>query len=174
MAQFRFARDDEPAPEDPVNHGVSIAVRATGVVLLLVGLGVAIRVMFEAWGLYAEPVRIERLAAAIERGSGLDKALNAQRPAALEPKGLASLEPPEVPGAPGATPLRAAAAGDAEPQPEIRLSYFVAWAVAVVLLLLVGRLSIAAIRTGGELALYDLRLKEIARSLVREAARGKN
>ena len=38
-------------------------------------------------------------------------------------------------------------------------------------LLLVGRLAIAAVRTGGELALYDVQVKKLARARIEERAR---
>ena len=45
-----------------------------------------------------------------------------------------------------------------------------AWLIAILLLLLVGRLAIAAVRTGGELALYDVQVKKLARALIKERA----
>jgi hypothetical protein len=53
----------------------------------------------------------------------------------------------------------------------LRLSYFIAWPIVMLLLLLVGRLAMAAIKTGGELALYDVQIRRFARELMREAVR---
>ena len=41
--------------------------------------------------------------------------------------------------------------------------------VAILLLMLIGRLSIAAVKAGGELVLYDLHIKRFVRELLREA-----
>lgn len=50
---------------------ITIIVRLLGMVVLLVGLYIGIKVVFEAWHLYEEPQRIERFAKAIEQGSNL-------------------------------------------------------------------------------------------------------
>ena len=52
-----------------------------------------------------------------------------------------------------------------------RISYFIAWVIDLLLLLLLARISIMAIRTGGELALYDAQIKRLARQIVQ--AKGK-
>ncbi|MGH6636283.1 MAG: hypothetical protein ACRED0_09190, partial [Gammaproteobacteria bacterium] len=44
-----------------------------------------------------------------------------------------------------------------------KLSYFAAWGIVIMLLLLIGRLAMIAIKTGGELALYDRHVKHLAR-----------
>jgi hypothetical protein len=51
---------------------LSIVVRLLGMVMLLIGLFVGIKVIFQAWDLYKEPQNIERFADAIEQGSDLD------------------------------------------------------------------------------------------------------
>jgi hypothetical protein len=53
----------------------------------------------------------------------------------------------------------------------IRVSYFFAWMIVLLLLLLIARISLAAIKTGGELVLYDMQIKQFARTLVRESSR---
>ena len=55
--------------------------------------------------------------------------------------------------------------------PELRFSYFVAWMIAILLLLLIGRLALGAVRTGGELALYDVKVGKLARALLRERSK---
>jgi hypothetical protein len=54
-----------------------------------------------------------------------------------------------------------------------RLSYFVAWVISLLLLMLIGRLAIAAIKTGGELVLYDRHVQQLAREIVRESRRAR-
>ncbi|MGE0385068.1 MAG: hypothetical protein AB7Q97_10085 [Gammaproteobacteria bacterium] len=164
MNRFQF-REDEP--EEPAAARWSrTAVRMTGIVLLAVGLLVALMTVAEAWGLYGDPARIERLARAIEKGSNLDAALASRHAADADaaPRG-----PIADDLSAGQDPAPALEPPDAH-EPQVRLSYFAAWIVAILLLLLIGRLGIAFIRAGCELALYDLRLKQIQ---AREAAAGK-
>ena len=126
----------------------SIIVRAFGFLLMIIGLWIGLKAINEAWGLYKEPQNIERFASAIEKGSNLDKA-------------LATARTDGESGANGA-PAQDSVLG-------FRLSYFVAWVLAILLLMLVGRLALAAVKTGGELALYDMQIKKLAKLLVQEA-----
>jgi hypothetical protein len=152
MNRFSF-QESEAHGDSPVLGRVEqilvIVVRSVGLILLLVGLFVALGVIGEAWALYEDPRPIEKLAAAIERDSMLDAALAPRRPAS-------EAADPALPGSLAE-----------ERTPAFRLSYFVAWAIALLLLMLVGRLSIAAVKTGGELALYDLQLRQLGRRLMR-------
>ncbi|MDA0822941.1 MAG: hypothetical protein O3C28_11020 [Proteobacteria bacterium] len=123
---------------------------------MIVGLWIGLKVINEAWSLYKHPQNIERLARAIESGSNLDKALTAKAPDNLSESADAS----------EASDDRVREVNTAL---GFRLSYFVAWIIAILLLMLVGRLSIAAIKTGGELALYDLQIKRFAKYLADQA-----
>jgi hypothetical protein len=148
----------EPEPESAgvwgaVNQTVALLTRLLGVGVLVVGLWTAVSVILEAWGLYREPARIERFADAIERGSNLDR-LFAPR------AGAAPAEAPAIP-APPATPA----------EDSLRLSYFIAWIVVLLLLFVIGSLGMAAISTGGQLALYDLQVRRFSRQVVREIRR---
>ena len=49
----------------------------------------------------------------------------------------------------------------------IRFSYFFAWGIVLLLLLLTGSLSLSAIKIGGQLALYDSQIKQFAQELIR-------
>lgn len=166
-----------------VDVALQVVVRGSGLLLLGIGMFIAIKVVFEAWGLYHDPTPVERFATRIEQGSQLDAALFASRPseAEAEPASLApepleamDLEPlegvrPRAGGSsrPPPAPSRPVAA-KAEPEPPapgLRLSYFAAWAIILMLLLLVGRLAIAAIATGGQLALYDVQLRRVLASI---------
>lgn len=102
---------------------VSLVVRMLGVGLLLIGLWTAMEVVVEAWALYREPQRLAHLAVAIEQATGVD---------ALLGSGVASSEP-------------------GTPAP--RLSFMLALFFAPVLLFTAGYLAMAAVRTGGQLAL---------------------
>jgi len=157
MARYQF-NDDEARTDwsewgSRVSHAV---VRGFGFVLMLVGLWISLAVIGEAWSLYRQPVKVERLALAIEQGSNLDQALSRVSQNTQQPSEAAA-----------ATTTPSAAAEQAG----FRMTYFVAWIIAILLLMLVGRLSIAAVKTGGELVLYDGQFRKFARELVREAAK---
>ena len=136
---------------------LSIVVRLLGLVMLLIGLFIGIKVIFEAWDLYKEPHNIERFADAIEQGSHLDVM-------------LAKFTPQPKPKAVNNETMTQQLAPKAETSSEsLRLTYFLAWVIAILLLMVVGGLASSAIRTGGQLALYDLQVKRFARQLIAEA-----
>lgn len=165
MARYQFEPESEA--EGILSRGTQIAhtvVRACGFVLLSVGLWIALAVIAEAWSLYQEPQKVERFALAIEQGSHLDRAL------ANTTSGRALASEEDTPAELGARARVSPATGAAD-NPEgasFRLSYFVAWILIILLLMLIGRLAIAAVKTGGELVLYDLHVKRFVRELLRE------
>jgi len=134
---------------------LSIIVRLFGLALLVIGLYIGIKVIFEAWHLYEQPQRIERFADAIEHGSNLDALLASvtsdKPPSLLEQSNTA------VP-----TPAK-------KTTPQLKMTYFLAWGIVVVLLMVIGSLASTAIKTGGQLALYDLQVKQIAKQLLTDA-----
>jgi len=157
VARYQF--DDVGQPSNWIENTTQIAqlvVRSVGFILMFVGLWIGLKVINEAWSLYQQPQNIERFARAIEMGSNLDKALSATN----------THKSPIDPTMPNATGDQIQEINEAL---GFRLSYFVAWVIAILLLMLVGRLSIAAIKTGGELALYDLQIKHFAKVLIRQA-----
>ena len=165
MARYQFEPESEA--EGILSRGTQIAhtvVRACGFVLLSVGLWIALAVIAEAWSLYQEPQKVERFALAIEQGSHLDRAL------ANTTSGRALASEEDTPAELGARARVSPATGAAD-NPEgasFRLSYFIAWILIILLLMLIGRLAIAAVKTGGELVLYDLHVKRFVRELLRE------
>ncbi len=160
MARYQF-NDDGTAP-DWRERGEQLSqfvTRGFGFVLMLVGLWISLAVIAEAWSLYKNPVNIERLAKAIERGSNLDRALS--RVGAAEHGALDEAAP-------------SSGSGGGQVDADVlgfRMTYFVAWVVAILLLMLIGRLALGAVKTGGELVLHEAQIKKFARELVREAAR---
>jgi len=161
VARYQF--DSEAEGEGLVSRGTRVAqvvVRGSGFVLLAVGLWIALAVISEAWSLYQEPQRVERFAVAIEQGSHLDRALAASS-TGRSAAGDEASNPAEV-------LERAQAAGSPAEGTGFRLSYFIAWVITILLLMLIGRLAIAAVKTGGELVLYDLQIKRFVRELMRE------
>lgn len=139
--------------EDTSKNLMSIVVRCIGLFLLLAGIWVAIQVMLEALDLYRKPQQIERFAIAIERGSNIDKSLVSIRKQVSNQSRSNETSSSEV----------------NRTSNDIRISYFFAWAIVLLLLLLIGRISLTAIKTGGELVLYDMQIKQFARMLVKES-----
>lgn len=149
----------------------SVIVRLIGMLILFVGLYVGLKVILEAWGLYQSPERIEPFAAAIERGSNIDRIFSAtvkrisseiSEDVVMPSAGEAHVSE--------ATPARASAAA---PDKTLRLSYFAAWLIAMMLFLIIGSLAMSAISTGGRLALYDTEMRKFSRQVVREFQRYK-
>ncbi len=126
---------------------LSIVVRLCGLMLLFIGMWIAIQVFNEALSLYREPGNIERMAAAIEKGSNIDKSIVPIRDSILGEEGTESKPDASANG--------------------FRISYFIAWVVDLLLLLLLARIAIMAVKTGGELALYDAQVKRFARHLIK-------
>lgn len=137
----------EPEPLSVMETLLGVVVRAVGLVVLVVGLWVGVKVVFEAWALYQDPQRIESFAQAVDAGSNLDGMV----------AGLARSV-----GAPAPADGQAGGGGS------LRLSYFAAWFIALLLMFVVGSLAMAAITTGGQLALYDLQFRRYSRHVLKE------
>ena len=124
----------EPDLLDRAGTVLGMCVRLIGLALLCVGIAVALKVVSEAFLLYNQPQSIERFALAVERGSNLD----------------AALAPVEEADGTEASSRRG--------PPPLRLSYFAAWIVVLMLLLVVSGIAMSIIVTGGRLALGGLTL----------------
>ncbi len=164
MAYYHRDNPEQVTRVATVIQFTEIFVRLAGVLLLLVGLVVGIQVIMEAWDLYRSPEHIERFSWAIEKGTNLDKSI-----AALTKSPLPSSKTSE----PGEQLDQAARSPDTQAYVDesIKLSYLLAWIIAILLLMLIGRLALAAIKTGGELALYDREVKGFARTLLKETSK---
>jgi hypothetical protein len=167
--------DDDPeqsfGTSNIVNRFLEFFVRASGIFLLVIGLVLGFMVLKEAWLLYNQPTNIERFVVAIEHGSNLDRvfAPPAEPAAMVDSDSNTDLPdyqqgPPEQRIASRPTPVTGGFT-------DFRLAYFPAWFIAIVLLLLIGRLAIAAVKTGGELALFNVLTKKAVRELLREIRR---
>lgn len=168
MAQFQF---EQEAPRESTVLGTAgvvldIVVRLLGVALLIVGLWLALTVVREAWSLYEQPERIARFAHAVDDGSNIDKLLAPHRTAPAEAVSAGPAAGDERIAPPAASAGDAAAADEAVPP--LRLSYFLAWVIAILLLLLLGRIALGAVKIGGELALFDTNVRRFARALLSE------
>jgi hypothetical protein len=164
MAYYHRDNPEQVTRVAPVIQFTEIFVRLAGVLLLLVGLVVGIQVIMEAWDLYRSPEHIERFSWVIEKGTNLDKSI-----AALTKNSVPSSKTNE----PGEQLDQAARSTDTQAfvDESIKLSYLLAWIIAILLLMLIGRLALAAIKTGGELALYDREVKGFARTLLKETSK---
>jgi len=133
------------------NFALAAVVRVVGLVVLFVGLWVGVKVIMEAWALYEQPQRIVRFADDIQKYSNLDGIIGS----------LGTAESAESVSNGNGAPAKAAGNG-------LRLSYFAAWFIALLLIFVIGSLAMSAITTGGQLALYDLQLKRYSRSVIKE------
>lgn len=173
MANYNFTGDNHVGGTLASIAGSTLnaLVRIAGLALLAVGLWTAIAIIQEAWALYNRPdsPRVEAIARAIEQASHLDRALTPKRvkpaPAGQAPEGGEAASDGEQNADAAAGPEPAAE------DPPVRFTYFIAWVILLMLLLLIGRLAIAAIKTGGELALYDVEVRRFAREIARELSR---
>ncbi len=150
---------------DAVRQIASVIVRMIGMLILFVGLYIGAKVILEAWGLYQTPERIEPFAAAIERGSNIDRIFSAtvQRISTEVTDDVVT-----QPGQAGEQAADQASAPPRKPDKALRLSYFAAWLIAMMLFLIIGSLAMSAISTGGRLALYDTDMRKFSRQLVRD------
>ncbi|HTT08636.1 MAG TPA: hypothetical protein VMH34_07580 [Gammaproteobacteria bacterium] len=146
-------------------------VRLTGLALLGIGTWTAVNLIEEVWALYHDPARptVEHFATAIENASHVDRLLT--------PKHGIGAEDTAAPDATGASPDARSAVPAAAPatktEETFRFSYFIAWPIVLLMLLLIGRLALAMIKIGGELALYDVQIRRFAAGLLREVARNR-
>ena len=147
--------------EDSGKNTLGVIVRGSGFALLVIGLLLSFLTVREAFNLYHEPARIERFAFAIEKGSNLDKSLNSLRANAIAKNQQDKTSPDESNTEPGRV----------RNPDNVSVSYFIAWIIVLLLLLLMARIGLAAIKTGGELVLYDMQIKKFARMLVKESGK---
>ncbi len=158
MYGFEDENEEQVAPQ-AISNWPELLVRVIGIILLLVGLWASIQVLLEALRLYRDPIRIEQLADAIEQGSNLDKNLT-QNPVA---------DKAENPGVANASTSNRQQSGSF-----IRLSYFFAWIIALLILMLVAMIAFSSIRSGSELVLQDRQMKSYMRTLIKELGRARN
>ena len=134
-------------------------VRVVGIILLLVGLWASMQVLLEALRLYRDPVKIEQLASAIERGSNLDRNLTH----------ISVDDTEENDNAANISTLSKQQSGQG-----IRLTYFIAWIIALLILMLVAMIAFSCIRAGSDLVLQDRQMKRYMRLLVTQLGNLKN
>lgn len=145
--------DDSPSRSATVMHaGLSALVRLIGLAVLIVGLWVGVKIILEAWALYEDPSRIVRFADDIQAHSNLDGVI-----------GSLAAEAESTGAGAGASEQ-----GARQHAGGLRLSYFAAWFIVLLLMFVIGSLAMAAITTGGHLVLYDLQVRTHSRAVVRE------
>jgi hypothetical protein len=156
---------------EEVGKGImSVFVRFVGLFLLLAGVYVALHVMLKAMELYEKPQSIERFAQAIERGSNIDKSLSSFRDAVISEPATES----EVEELSTLSTQQTTRGTTESAEGQIRVSYFFAWIIMLMLLMLIGSISLRAIKTGGELVLYDIQIKQFAKMLVKESSKARD
>lgn len=153
---------------DDLGKGIlAIVVRIIGMSLLLGGLYIAFQVMLEAMDLYKQPEKIQRFAVAIEKGSNIDSSLTSFRDTIISSPGTE--ESGNIAGYEEKNAINKSNADN-----NIRVSYFLAWVIVLMLLMLIASVSLRAIKTGGELVLYDMQIKQFAKMLVKEASKARD
>ena len=153
---------------------LAVLVRLMGLCFLVVGMGAAVIILREAWTLYQEPVRIERFAVAIEHGSNLDKifTLDGGEIGQTGQTGQTA-EQDNAAGEAAGDSSSQAAAPDAEASAHFRPSYFAAWFLVLLLMLVASITAIAAVSAGGRLVLFDTDIRQLSRAVVKEVRRNK-
>jgi hypothetical protein len=147
---------NENTLDDASKNIMGFIVRILGLFLLFAGLWVALQVLLTAQDLYEHPEQIECFAVAIEKGSNIDKTLAPIRDSLIvESDTEGEVQNNNQPSSAGTG--------------NIRVSYFFAWVIVLLLLLLIARISLTAIKTGGELVLFDMQIKQFARMLAKES-----
>lgn len=132
------------------NDMVILCVRTLGFLLLIAGLWVVLQVLSTAQDLYEEPDNIARFAIAIQKGSNVDNAFQ------LLDENLGN-----------ATQQTGDKAINASNN-SLKLSYFFAWVIVMLLFLLITRIALACARIGSELILFDMQIKKLAHTLAKE------
>lgn len=131
------------------NDMVVFFIRTVGFLLLFSGLWVVLQVLITAQDLYEKPDNITRFAIAIQKGSNVDNAFQLLNENSEYSSQQANTK-----------------AGNAYTKHgSLKLSYFFAWVVVMLLFLLITRISLACVRTGSELILFDIQIKRLMRTL---------
>ena len=134
---------------------LAIIIRLIGLFIVLIGLLVSVKIFTEVWTLYHQPSHIRHFAIAIEQGSHLDAVIASlsEKATTTKPRPYNSKIRPQTKNS----------------QPQLSVSYFIAWAIVVLLLFVLSHLATTAIRTGGQLALYDVQVKQLLRHIVKQS-----
>ena len=129
---------------------IVLLVRLLGLFLLLAGMALGLMALQEAWLLYREPERIARFHQAVETGAHLDKALGELLARQLSAAGTSTGLATETEENEDVETVQPKAPGT-----EMSVSYFAAWILVMLVLLMVGRIAFGAVAAGAELALRD-------------------
>lgn len=152
--------DDTPMYKIMTNNIMSMIVRGAGMLLLLMGMWMGMKTLNIILDLYQTPETIERFATKIEQGSGIDKAIAPAKEIIASTNSSTESNPNEL------QEFEAKPKKNSASQQGLRMSYFFAWAIVLILLLILGRLSLIAIKVGGELVLYDVQLRRFVKEIL--------
>jgi hypothetical protein len=171
--------DEIPSSESTTGSGMTVgAIRLIGLGVLLAGLYSAAQVGVKAWELLENTDQVTRLSESIEKQSHLNAfvgemqgLMNLIKKSRDSAQLLSDVGHPSAP-IPSSTATQNQVAGN---PPLFNASYFSAWGIVLVLLALIAKISLWAVREGGKLALYsvnsDKQLKGILRELIAEVRR---
>lgn len=135
-------------------------VRLVGAVIMIVGVVVALQVLRHAWDLFNDHASVVAFGEKIEKASNLNNAFNTLLGESLAEFRLHARQVFDPNNANNQQP-----AARFEPW---NLSYFVAWFVKILLLLLIARIGFWAMSEGGKLALVSLGERTLAKNMTRE------
>lgn len=154
----------------------AVLLRFVGVAILLAGLYSGFLVVQKVWTLFDEHEGIARFAERIEEHSNLNEFVGRMTAvmSLIQEAGRTAREQPK-----GEPEGKARGAAQAEPREsgQFNASYFAGWALSIILLFLIARISLWAVTAGGKLALYsvdqEVQLKLILRELIAELRGGR-
>ncbi len=135
-------------------------VRIVGIGVLIFGLWIGYQVVSESWQLYRSPEKIEKYAEKVEQGSKMDKFGESLCKMSHEMMTETVKRMPQMQDSKQEKELT--------PLVPFRLSYFAAWGIIVLLLLVIGKIACWIIFTGGKLALYSGNTEKLAQAMVRQ------
>jgi len=157
-------RESPPRALGILQQLLAVLVRLLGLCFLVVGIGATVVILHEAWMLYQEPERIDRFAVAIESGSNLDKIF------ALSGGDTVKTSEQEDTAGSASPPSDASASAE---NANLHLSYFAAWFLVLLLMLVASITAISAVSAGGRLVLFDTDIRQLSRAVVKEVRRNK-
>lgn len=141
---------------------LSAIIRFIGVIILLLGIWLGYNVVSTAWGLYKNPDNIKDISRKVKQeskvdefGESMSKFLHAVMSDTVNE--IREAKGKQIKNFPKIAPLR--------------ISYFISWFIAILLLLVIGKISMWILSEGGKLAKANTDNAELARALVKEMMR---
>ncbi|NUM37384.1 MAG: hypothetical protein HUU50_22815 [Candidatus Brocadiae bacterium] len=140
---------------------VSALVRFLGLAILLFGLWIGYQVVSEAWQLYHSPEKIQKYSEKVESGSKINEFGESVCKLVHETMSETVKKMPQMAD-------QKAEQKELTPLKPFTVSYFAAWGIVVLLLLVVGKLACWIISTGGKLAMYSGNTEKVAKAMIKQ------